>query len=380
MKIKLDSLLIIIFVLSAFGSGVIFQVILIGCLLFLAVGSKKYCIEIIGRSGYDWLLFYIWIFIVLFVFQIILVRNVTGSGIIRLFGLTRNICAPAFLFIIFSKHVKKIDVFSMFTFFLIVLNLIYEIQTVAGSLVFTPVGSVNILNGIDAVFLPTIILYIRKKATHIWLYRILLICSIVNFFLLVSTTYQMIVAIFIIIYAISRIIRKNGSNKWISYGILGVGILAIFVSVFTVRSGVDFFNGTLHDRVNIWIRGYSQFLAGSPLEHWIGKGDNMVQMVSKTLAGHNMLMEALLTYGYIGCIMVIILFIALIFFLFKIRKDYSNFTYITICSTVLAYIFVCMMHPVFSGVFIFQIFSVVCFINILLLKSTATQVSNKTRY
>lgn len=155
---------------------------------------------------------------------------------------------------------------------------------------------------------------------------------------------------FLIMSRRMRLFFSTKGRKLISAIIATAMIGAMVVIYFIANGTIKIDSYALGTRVAIWRQAFKQFSLESSNNRLFGTGSDYVQMMSQRLEAHNFLIEILLTYGCVG----LVVFLLSAFIIIKgIIKRVKVDTY-DLLFPVFVYVIICMMHPFFTGVFLFQ--------------------------
>ena len=296
--------------------------------------------------------------LVLFLFLVhLIVGLLRPESVIRLYGLTKRMLIPCIMFYCFYKNNKLIYLWRIIIPFLICLNIVFfYAHIIVGNDYVEGFGSVNVIGGLNIIVLPLVLSRIVKNRNCIEnLFNIILTFLIViNAIIFDATTYKYLFYGFTVLLIFSCIFKSKKYKK-LYCNLAGLAVLCLIILpiilVITKILPTDFF--LYQNRYIIWARGYDQFGELSIIEQVLGSGNNIVRMLTNSFEAHNITMDVLMIYGWVGVI--------LLFFFFWGVVRHSKKINISIRSifmtTLLFYTIICFMNPYFTGVTYFQIIS-----------------------
>ncbi len=291
-------------------------------------------------------LFVLAIYVCLFLVHYIL-GNHSSSELIRLLGITKCICTPVLVYICFLRNAFKMSSYITICAFLFVLNILYVNSDVL------LIGSGNVCAGLNMVLLPMSLLLLTSRTCNplIRLFCFLFVMNCFYFILKISSTTSLVLAIlqvcfFMMRKPLVRLFVRERIRGWVIF-------LTVMIMVSSLVVGLDYVSldpEDLSDRVSIWKRSLVQFSLSDDFGVFFGEGDNKVQMMSQILESHNFMLEILLTYGIVGFLITFIVIVFILMAVFYTKNKNEDL----LALTVVSYFLVCVMHPVFTGVFFFQ--------------------------
>ena len=145
----LRNFLLLIFGVSVFMSGIVWEAISWAAMIALMLGYKKTFIRQKGIKLFRMMWLYIAFYALLFC-----VHCVSGkdfSTINRLFGLTKCICAPALLYFAFYRDARRPAVLRKILWLIFALNICYMVAHARGQISLPLLGSENVILGINVV-------------------------------------------------------------------------------------------------------------------------------------------------------------------------------------------------------------------------------------
>ena len=83
---------------------------------------------------------------------------------------------------------------------------------------------------------------------------------------------------------------------------------------------------------------------------YFGTGDNHVQMMARAMEAHNVFLEILLIFGFVGLVYFAFTTYKTLRWIFRFNKSYS----IHFIVSIISYLLVISMHPFYTGVYVFQ--------------------------
>lgn len=359
--------------ISTMISGIAAEGILLLC-LSVSIWINKHSIKaIIGKKSYKYLLLIISLFTILFIMQIQFGAFETGSQI-RLYGLTKCIIAPFLLSLAFMNLCCQKFMLRTLIFIVIIFNVVYSISILFGqdyNSISYQLGSLNGGSSVALVVMPAVVFFdkVKKRAstTDIVLKIIFYISTIFFIAISDSATSQIILILQIGLYIFSYFWSKGIFRTMRNIStVLLIGILIFSILIATGGFGLD--HAGLRTRVGIWATGYAQFLSHDKFNILFGTGNDIVQMLSKSLEVHNVFLEILFIYGMTGLTIFIISAIFSLRKCMQIAKNKSVGVYISMVS----YFLIISMHPFYTGVFAFQ---TIC--TLIILQQTLFEYKNK---
>lgn len=355
-----DLLLIIallLFLFSDFVQFVFFEILWLCSVIILIVlnyeNCKHYHNEKIIKA------MKLFIISVLFLFLLHLaVGSLRPESAMRLYGLTKRMLIPCIMFYCFYKNDKLIYLWKIVVPFLVVLNIVFfYAHIIVGNPYADPFGSVNVIGGLNIIVLPLVLFRVVKNRHCIEnLFNIILIFLIViNAIIFDATTYKYLFYGFTVLLIFSFIFKSKKYKK-LYCNLAGLAVLCLIILpiilVITKILPTDFF--LYQNRYIIWARGYNQFGELSIIEQILGSGNNIVRMESNSFEAHNITMDVLMIYGWVGVVLLFFFFWRVVGYSKKINNISKRSIFMT---TLLIYTIVCFMNPYFTGVTYFQIIS-----------------------
>ena len=357
LKVSLNGALFFVYTFTIMFGGMLAEFISAFCLVSIAIIERKKIKQIIGNVNYSVLALTI-IFFFFMCYMQHKMGNVKTDEIIRIIGLTKGICAPALFLLSFSTTAKRDECLNLLIYIMIGLNILYSIQTIMKIewlSDFFVLGSVNGCAGASVVMLAVIVTQIQKcrRALHIK-EGLFIITAYINILTTGSDTAFILCILetmmFLIMSRRMRLFFSTKGRKLISAIIATAMIGAMVVIYFIANGTIKIDSYALGTRVAIWRQAFKQFSLESSNNRLFGTGNDYVQMMSQRLEAHNFLIEILLTYGCVG----LVVFLLSAFIIIKgIIKRVKVDTY-DLLFPVFVYVIICMMHPFFTGVFLFQ--------------------------
>ena len=356
----LRNFLLLIFGVSVFMSGIVWEAISWAAMIALMLGYKKTFIRQKGIKLFRMMWLYIAFYALLFC-----VHCVSGkdfSAINRLFGLTKCICAPALLYFAFYRDARRPAVLRKILWLIFALNICYMVAHARGQISLPLLGSENVILGINVVVFPLVYALIKKNGYSIRaLNKTSLACfaalgtGILCLLVIRASTSLAVFALQLIYIALMRLNRSKHRRRimmWFSSAAI-VGIVAFVLLVANGKIPLD--SMAIGTRVAIWQQALRQY-AAAPLWQKI-LGDDIIQMWTKSLEAHSVVIEILMIYGAAG----LAAFIAAVVAVFRRLKRKKEDVRIQLLMLI-SYFLTCFIHPFFTGVFPFQWLSMMAII------------------
>ena len=356
------SLLLLVFAVSVFMSGLVWEMISWAAMIALMVGYKKPFIRQKGIKLYRLMWLYIACYALLFC-----VHCVSGkdfSAINRLFGLTKCICAPALLYFAFYRDARRPAVLRKILWLIFALNICYMVAHARGQISLPLLGSENVILGINVVVFPLVYALIKKNGYSIRaLNKTSLACfaalgtGILCLLVIRASTSLAVFALQLIYIALMRLNRSKHRRRimmWFSSAAI-VGIVAFVLLVANGKIPLD--SMAIGTRVAIWQQALRQYAAAPLWQKILGTGDDIIQMWTKSLEAHSVVIEILMIYGAAG----LAAFIAAVVAVFRRLKRKKEDVRIQLLMLI-SYFLTCFIHPFFTGVFPFQWLSMMAII------------------
>ena len=356
------SLLLLVFAVSVFMSGIVWEAISWATMIALMVGYKKTFIRQKGTKLFRLMWLYIACYVLLFC-----VHSLSGlefSAINRLFGLTKCICAPALLYFTFFRDARRLPVLRKILWLVFALNICYMVAHARGQISLPLLGSENVILGINVVVFPLVYALIKKNGYSIRaLNKTSLACfaalgtGILCLLVIRASTSLAVFALQLIYIALMRLNRSKHRRRimmWFSSAAI-VGIVAFVLLVANGKIPLD--SMAIGTRVAIWQQALRQYAAAPLWQKILGTGDDIIQMWTKSLEAHSVVIEILMIYGAAG----LAAFIAAVVAVFRRLKRKKEDVRIQLLMLI-SYFLTCFIHPFFTGVFPFQWLSMMAII------------------
>lgn len=353
-------ILFVAFLLTSFGVGIVFEVFSIIFLALLLLCNVDKIFKDRKSKIIKFLFFCILAFIVFLIIHLI-INSIRPDNTIKLYGMTKCIIFPCIVFLCFYKN-NNIDViWQIIILFLICINIVFfYIHVLRHETSIDSLGSVNVIGGLNVICLPLLCLKVgkRRKNNESIPSYILIALIIINAILFDATTYKILTIGYFSLLIISVFFRKATYKAWYCK-ICGIALIfLIILPLILVITDVLPEDNFLYDsRYIIWDRGFDQFEQFSLFEQFFGCGNNTVHMLVRSFEAHNITIDVLLIYGYLGLLIILAFFIAIIRYSKNIILPYR---WIFMTSFIFYYV-VCFMNPFFSGVLYFQVVSWITF-------------------
>lgn len=375
MKVAFRWLVLYVFIIAQLFSGVISEVIVWLCMIYMIATQSNHIKAIVGKKVYTLSIVFIIFYALLYLIQICISNNL---NVVRLFGLTKCICAPALMILAFGGLSTDRNVIKPLMLMMLVFNIIYVIALLLTGFNYSfssLLGSYNGCATIGVIIFPSVVQFYRmqsRKSANRVFTRIYLLSFIVLLLISGSTTAQAIFLFQIMAFLFARL-RVYGILNKLLRGVMSVLPVGLIIFVFAIATGYIKTTGQeLATRTAIWTRSYEYFTSFDGVHICFGTGNDIVQMMTKSLESHNMFMEILLIYGALGLIVFVLYLIGIIRGLIQSRSENS----LTIFISVISYVAVCCIHPFYTGLFPFQ---TICLLAILSsIYAFSNTYSNKT--
>lgn len=355
-----DLLLIItllLFLFSDFVPFLFFEILWLCSVIILIVLNYENCKHYHNEKIIKISKIYFILFLFLFLLHLA-VGSLRPESVMRLYGLTKRMLIPCIMFYCFYKNDNLIYLWGIIIPFLIVLNIVFfYAHIIVGDSYVDPFGSVNVIGGLNIIVLPLVLFRVVKNRHCIEnLFNIILIFLIViNAIIFDATTYKYLFYGFTVLLIFSFIFKSKKYKK-LYCNLAGLAVLCLIILpiilVITKILPTDFF--LYQNRYIIWARGYNQFGELSIIEQILGSGNNIVRMESNSFEAHNITMDVLMIYGWVGVVLLFFFFWRVVGYSKKINNISKRSIFMT---TLLIYTIVCFMNPYFTGVTYFQIIS-----------------------
>ena len=381
MEITITNLLFITTMLGLLLDGIVAEGITVISLAAAILLERNRVRQVIKKKYYRACVFFVVSFIVLFFIHIAFLGQ-KRDAIIRLYGLTKNICFPALMVMAFGYVCADGFPFRVVMIEMTIFNLVYIAAIMTGTdleEISFRLGSLNGCSGIDVVLLPAALVYLKSikmpRTTDpsvadrsLPAYAFIITAVVMVAVSESSTSILLLIAevlaclFFVIIYAI----RVNKNFK----GVILVGAIGVIGIFLLIASGVIKVDpNALKTRAGIWTRAFHQFIDNKGLTIVFGTGDDTVHMLTKDLEPHNMFLEILLIHGVIGLLFIILFIVCTLKMLLK--TDRKRIKPLLLCFVI--YLAVCCLHPFFTGVTPFQ-FNCMTGLLFLLMTSRSKQI------
>lgn len=354
MKIDIRKLFLVIFLIALLFNGFVAELIMWLCLVAMMMITRYDLKKQIGSKGYKIAIFFCVFYIILYIVQILIGKH-DIIHTIRLYGLTKNICAPALMLLSFGTICKDRFPIKFVMLMLTIFNLLYIsaiLNPCYDDVISYQMGSLNGGSGISVVLLPASIYYLKHSYKNnplpqmnisvLFIFTTLLFIALSD-----STTSQLLLLFEILVYITLRIRMNKKTLMRVSLVILiGTAIISLLIA----SGGLALNPDRLKTRVGIWTRAYNYFREQETFYVMFGAGDDIVQMITKSLEAHNVFIEILLIYGVAGLCF-------FIYFFYKVSKrilafQTENMRYIVAC--IVSYATICSLHPFYTGLTTFQ--------------------------
>ena len=358
----MTSLLFITTMLGLLLDGIVAEGITVISLAAAILLERNRVRKVIKKKYYRACAFFVVSFIILFFIHIVFLGQ-KSDAIIRLYGLTKNICFPALMVMAFGYVCADGFPLRVVMIEMTIFNLVYTAVILMGTdleEISFRLGSVNGCSGIDVVLLPAALAYLKSikmpKATNpsvadrsLPAYAFI-ITAVVMVAVSESSTSILLLIAEIMAYFLSVIIYEIRINKSFKGVILfgTIGAIGVLLLIATGKIVLD--PNALKTRVGIWTRAYNQFAASKGLNLIFGTGNDAVHMLAKDLQPHNMFLEVLLIHGVVGLLLIILFTVYTLKML--LRTDRKRIKPLLLCFAI--YLAVCCLHPFFSGATPFQ--------------------------
>ena len=344
----------IMMVLQLFN-GVVAEGLFWLCLGLIFIIDYKNVSTILSLKTRRILLLFLAAFAFLFVIQVVISKDI---NYIRLFGLTKNICAPALLLLVFANMAKDEDLVIPLLIVILFFNCVFIYQRFAVGIDYDNeiIGSYNAISACDVIAMPCVLYFVynsryRKLAFFQTLVGLYVISSVVLIIISESGTAMLILA-GQLLFGILLMCRINFLRSTAIRKVAGFMVVAMAAIVLFIAAGIIATKGTeLATRTALWKYAFNYISEKDMVFRLFGTGDDIIRTASKQLEPHNMIMEILLIYGAVGLVSFLLFFIKGIKQVFKNRGQASTAVIISVVS----YLGVCFMHPFFTGVLVFQI-------------------------
>lgn len=354
---KPKTIVFFIFLFSLLIDGVFPELLFVFSVVFFFITEYKNVKKMVGRRNCAFAIAYILFFLSLFVIQLSITEDVEVA---RLYGLTKCICAPALFFLLFYRLAKNGELIQPLLLFVIISNVVYTGYLLISGFDYEGfssfIGSYNGSSSLAVVSLPCIIYFWKKNRKNANpLMSFLLITAFLTSLLMVlvsdSGTALLILALQCL-FGILVLFKFKFFSKKIFKVLLILSILVVFFGIVLVASKYIKTTGEeIGTRTGLWSTAYEHLLSFD-LSHIIfGTGNDYIKTLTKTLEPHNMFMEILLIYGFVGLSIFMVFFVANIIKFLRIK--YSN-TFLVSIISMFSYLLVCFIHPFFTGVFVYQ--------------------------
>lgn len=332
MKIKLDSLMLNLFVVLNVLNGIIwefFGLVFIGYYLlknFFIKSDRINAWRVLAGMCVIW---------AIYVYIQYLILDLDFTSIIRLYGITKTICMPCVILLCFNSKSENRDIILTIYPAVMLIVVLAVIDYLFGTN-FLTVGSVNYVGSICILILAYTLKEMSDKY-KLWRTLFMLLTFII---VLVSGSRSVILAMVMVL--VYTVLTEQDPRKKICYFSIAVVVAAILLffvitlginydynasrggdtilnnisralSVFTPEGRVD------QARDDLNTRALAQYEVSSELQKMIGTGDNRVHIGMKPV--HNCFLEVLLCYGVIGLVYYIVYLILLCRILIKESKD-----------------------------------------------------------
>lgn len=359
MKIDIRKLLLIIFLIALLFNGFVAELIMWISLATMVIISRHDIKIQIGNKGYNIAVFFILYYVILYILQIS-TGNYDTAQAIRLYGLTKNICAPALMLLAFGTVCK--DGFSVkFVMWMLTIFNLFYIGAILNphyhDVISYQMGSLNGGSGISVVLLPTALYYLkypdksnvpkRVNISVLFVFTTLFFVAISG-----STTSQLLLLFEFFIYITLKIrMNKKILMRFLILVLIGASLASLIIASGKLSLNPD----GLKTRVGIWTRAYSYFINQEKFCVIFGTGDDIVQMITKSLEAHNVFIEIMLIYGVTGLSFFIYSLYRVSKKIFTFQK--ANIRYLAAC--ILSYVTICSLHPFYTGLTTFQSVSLI---------------------
>lgn len=358
MKFGITTLFFLVFIGALLFDGIIPEAISWLCILIIFLFDNRQNKKIIGRDLYNKSIIYILFYVTLFLLHFVLF-DYHNKDLIRFYGYTKCICAPAIVFIVFPGICKEKVLIKIFFVLMIFFNVLYG----KAALVMGPdeveyqLGSMNGCSGISVILFPVAVYYWRYLTKHLSERLLLLIYIATTFFVVyVSeslTTMTLLVLLTLVLFLFSKTIKpflKRNTKKVCLVLVLGLLIITILIAI----KAIPLDPSDLRIRVAIWLKAYNSFISQDTMNMLFGSFDCLVQLESKTLQAHNVFVDILLIHGVLGLLFFVVSCVYILNKLLKIKNKQDFYISLVIGS----FFIICFMHPFYTGVFIYQIICV----------------------
>lgn len=359
MKITINRMLFVILLFSLMLYGVVAEGITVACLVAAIVMERSKVLRVIDRKYYKACVLFVLSFVIIF-FIHILFLNQNTEEIVRLYGLTKNICFPALMLLAFGFLCTEDFTLRIVMLEMTLFNIIYTVAFITRNnmeIVSFQLGSINGCSGISIILVPAAMMYLKSikingnnTNNQSLLVYLFIFTSVILVIVSDSSTSKLLLLLEFLAYIFSIIVGRihfkqnlRGLLILIVLGAIGGSLL-----IATGRLALD--PNELKTRVGIWTRAYNQFSVTKGMDFLFGTGNDIVHMLTKDLEPHNMFLEILLIHGVLGLVLITVFLIYTLRLLLKM--ELKEFKPIFLSLTV--YLTVCCLHPFFTGSTLFQ--------------------------
>ena len=375
MKIRVDTIFFFLFIVAFLVEGVLAEGVACSCLLSIWVLDRKKNKLIIGKQLYGKSLLFICFYLTLFIIHLYIDDC---PNIIRFYGLTKCICTPALVLLVFPNICKEEKTILTIILLTMVYNMIYGISGLKEGVVLEDIcyqfGSYNGCSGIAVILFPIVFSMFHLCSQKSFEKYLLILYFFSTFFVVYiseSLTTQVILSFQLLILFFTSKRVKNIIKRHTKLICVCVVFALALISIFIANNTIELDPTALRTRADIWSTAYKSFVSQNIINIVLGGGDCWVQMESKVLQAHNAFIEILLIYGIVGLLFFVI---SCIYFFKNIFTRNLGHQSVYLCLSIISYFLFCFMHPFYTGVFAFQI---ICVLGMLYLLVNTLRMSVK---